>query len=278
MTVSVEHFTDPNCPVAFSAEAQRRRVDWLYGDGLDWHHRMVVIRENAEELDKLGITPEKLAGWFEVPQRRWGMPLSLKAKSRVAVSMPACHFYLGVARHADASVADRVLRQLRVWGVGGDRLIDEEPFHREIALEVGLDPDEAIEWATEPETEERLAADMAAARQPKPAARALGHRLGGGKKRYGTPSYELSANSETIVMPGYQPAATLEIAIANLEPGLARRADPEGAEEVLEWAGEPLATAEVAAVLDVEIDEARSKLEQSPARFQPGGEDGYWVL
>lgn len=279
MTVSIEHFTDPGCPIAFSAEPQRRRISWLYGDGLEWHPRMAVISESAEELSKKGVTAEKVARGAVAPQRRWGMPLSLKPKSRAAASKPACLFYVGVGRHAEASVAARVLRELRVRGVGGDELIDEEALHRKIAADVGLDPEQAIAWAGEPETAEVLAADMVAAREPMPAAKALEHRLGHSKKkRYGTPSYEFSLDGETIVMPGYQPAAALEIAVTNLEPGLERREDPEGVEEVLEWAAEPLATAEVAAVLDVGIDEARGKLAESAARFQPGGEDGYWAL
>lgn len=276
VTVTIDHFTDPGCPIAFSAEAQRRRIEWLYGDGLEWRTRMVVISESTEELAERGFTPEKLAGWFVTPQRRWGMPLSLRPKSRSSASKPACAFYLGAARHAEPATAARVLRELRVRGVGGDGLIDEEALHREIATDLELDPDEVLAWAAEPETAERLSADMAAARDPKPAARALPHRLGGGNERYGTPSYELSRDGELIVMPGYQPAAAVEMAIANLEPELRRREDPETVEEVLEWAGEPLATAEVAAVLDIDIEEAAERLHDSEAGFAPAGEDGYW--
>ncbi len=277
MTVTIEHFTDPACPIAFSAEAQRRRIVWLYGDGLEWHHRMVVITESAEQLEELGFTPERIAGFYVKPHAQWGMPLSLKAKSRVMISKSACPFYIGVARHADPAIADRVLRELRVRGVGGDELVDDESVQRQIASDLGLDPDEAIAWSHEPETADRLAADMKAARDPEPPAWALKHRLGSGNERYGTPSYELSENGETITAPGYQPAAALEMIIANLEPGLPRREDPESVAEVLDWAPEPLATAEVAAVLDTDINDAREQLEESGAIFTPGGEDGYWA-
>ncbi len=43
-------------------------------------------------------------------------------------------------------------------------------------------------------------------------------------------------------------APAYETAVANLAPELARRPRPANAEEVLAWAGEPLATAEVALV------------------------------
>ena len=46
---------------------------------------------------------------------------------------------------------------------------------------------------------------------------------------------------------------------------------------MLEWAGIPLATAEVAAVMDIEMTDAREALARV-ARFEPVGADGYWSL
>jgi protein-disulfide isomerase-like protein with CxxC motif len=56
---------------------------------------------------------------------------------------------------------------------------------------------------------------------------------------------------------------------------LARSRDPATPAEVLEWAGIPLATAEVAAVCDRSLADVRAKLARS-ARFEPVGTDGYW--
>jgi 2-hydroxychromene-2-carboxylate isomerase len=53
---------------------------------------------------------------------------------------------------------------------------------------------------------------------------------------------------------------------------LERRADPASVEEVLAWAGMPLATAEIAAVCGRDV---RAELAQA-ARFEPVGGDGYW--
>ena len=44
-------------------------------------------------------------------------------------------------------------------------------------------------------------------------------------------------------VPGFNPVEVYETAIAHLEPNLDRRAKPTSAEELLAWAGEPLATA-----------------------------------
>src|SRR4051794_33487457 len=47
----------PSCPWAFSAERQRLRLLWLYGDQIDWELHMVVLSETPPEE----FTPERLA-------------------------------------------------------------------------------------------------------------------------------------------------------------------------------------------------------------------------
>ncbi len=73
-----------------------------------------------------------------------------------------------------------------------------------------------------------------------------------------------------------QPEA-YETAIANLAPELDRRPKPATAEELLDWAGHPLATVEVAALLALDPDEARVALSRV-ARPLPAGADAYWEL
>jgi hypothetical protein len=80
-----------------------------------------------------------------------------------------------------------------------------------------------------------------------------------------------------IDLPGFQPLEAYEVGIANLAPDLVRRSDPGSVEEVLEWAREPLATAEVAAVCGIEVREARAELARA-ADHVPVGPDGYWSL
>jgi hypothetical protein len=133
-----------------------------------------------------------------------------------------------------------------------------------------------------------LESDMAAARRPSPAARAQDDRLGGpaDERRYTCPSYELirigspadrSPDIPRLDLPGFRPVEAYLAALANLAPDLERRADPESPVEVLEWAGYPLATAEVAAVCDREIPDVRAELARSGAAFKPVGGDGYWA-
>jgi len=122
---------------------------------------------------------------------------------------------------------------------------------------------------------------MTAARRPAPAADALDHRLGGPReeRRYTAPSYEIVRPEDgvTAVVPGFNPVEAYEVAIANLAPGLERRPKPGSVEELLAWAGEPLATAEVAAVMQVDATEARVAL-GAVAVPHAAGADFSWTL
>jgi hypothetical protein len=121
-----------------------------------------------------------------------------------------------------------------------------------------------------------------------PAARVLDDKLANwsGGRRYTCPSYELVRatpppadwpTARRVDLPGFRPVEAYEAAIANLAPELTRRPDPVSVEEVLAWAGMPLATAEVAAVCDREIADVRGELARA-ARFEPIGIDGYWFI
>jgi len=149
------------------------------------------------------------------------------------------------------------------------------------AKEAALDPDRLQGWCASEEITLALGADMTAARRPAPAADALDHKLGGPReeRRYTAPSYEIVRPEDgvTAVVPGFNPVEAYEVAIANLAPGLERRPKPGSVEEVLTWAGEPLATAEVAAVMQVDATEARVAL-GAVAVPHAAGADFSWTL
>ena len=122
---------------------------------------------------------------------------------------------------------------------------------------------------------------MAAARQPMRAARVLDERLANwsGGRRYTCPSYEIErlADGVRISVPGLPAVRRLRRGLANLVPGTDRREPPTEVAEVLEWAAVPLASKEVATVLDVELDEARERLSRV-ADEEHVGADGFWTL
>jgi predicted DsbA family dithiol-disulfide isomerase len=280
--VLIRHFTDPSCPWAFSAERQRLRLLWLYGDQIAWELHMVVLSEEAPEH----FTPEKLSGAYRRLAVMYGMPIDWGERVRVAPSVHACRAVVATRlRWPEREAA--MLRRLRVLNFAGELLDDSDTL--ELAAEqAGLPVEELARFAAEPEVEEALRADMRAARSPSPASRAQDYKLGGPEeeRRYTCPSYELIRHTEPpadwptamrVDLPGFRPVEAYEAAIANLAPELSRRPDPGSAGEVLEWAGVPLATVEVAAVLDREPADVRGELART-ARYEPVGVDGYWSL
>ena len=245
--VLIRHFTDPSSPDAFAAEPARLRLLWRYGEQLRWELRMRVLTETAEG------TPEEVAERHRAAQEWCGMPIDPRVRVRVAPSVHACRVVVAVRlRWPEREAA--ILRRLRVLHFAGELLDDSDTFEL-AAGQAGLPVAELAAWAAEPEVEAALRADMAASRG------------------YACPSYELVRGTERVALPGAEGIAGAEAELRDL----ARSADPESVEEVLAWAGMPLATAEVAAVCDRALDDVRAALARV-ARFEPAGGDGYWSL
>jgi predicted DsbA family dithiol-disulfide isomerase len=278
--VLIRHFTDPSCPWAFSAERQRLRLLWLYGEQIEWQLHVVVLSETTPEE----FTPERLSSAYRRLALMYGMPIDWSERIRVAPSIHACRAVVATRlRWPEREAA--MLRRLRVLNFAGE-LLDDSDTLEHAAEQAGLPVAELAEWAAAPEVEEALRADMKAARSPSPASRAQDYKLGGPaeERRYTCPSYELVRatpppadwpTAQRVDLPGFRPVEAYEAAIANLAPELTRRPDPGSVEEVLAWAGVPLATAEVAAVCDLEAADVRGDLARA-ARFEPVGIDGYW--
>jgi predicted DsbA family dithiol-disulfide isomerase len=266
VAVKIELFTDPACPFAFSAEPIRQRLRWHYGDQLDWVTRMIVLTREPGEAQKLSEGAPGL-------QARYGMPIDPAPYPRPASSEPACLAVVAARLNAPER-AGPLLRQLRVR-VMQRGLLDDPGLIAAAATDAGLDPSQLFEWCETEEARSALEADASAARTPSAAALALPHKLGGPahERRYSAPSYVIDSFS----IPGFNPAEVYETAIANRAPALVRRPCPRTASELLAWAGEPLATAEVALVMQADIATVRRELE-STAIWCPAGADGYWSL
>jgi len=272
VTLEISLFTDPACPFAFSAEPVRRRLLWHYGDGLTWTVRMIVLTREPGEA-------EKLAEGAPTLQRRFGMPIDPAPYARPVSSEPACRAVVAARVNAPGT-EEALLRRLRVRTMLGG-LLDDPDLIAGAARDAGLDPDRLAAWCATEEVTLALGADITAARRPAPAADALDHKLGGPReeRRYTAPSYEIVRPEDgvTAVVPGFNPVEAYEVAIANLAPELERRARPASVEELLAWAGEPLATAEVAAVMQIDATDARAAL-GAVAVPHAAGADFYWTL
>jgi 2-hydroxychromene-2-carboxylate isomerase len=264
--LEITHFTDPACPFAFSAEPVRQRLNWYYGSGLRWRSVMIALTREEGEADKLAAGAPGL-------QRRFGMPIDPAPYARPASSEPACRAVVATRLNSPTH-EQALLRQLRVR-VMQCGLIDDPTLIDAAATDVGLDPADLARWSAADEVGDLLDVDATAARNPSDAARALDHKLGGppGHRRYSAPSYIIGG----VAIPGFNPIEVYETVIANRAPALHRRRKPRSVTEVLEWAPEPLATAEVALLLDVDRSAAHAAL-ASVGKFTPAGTDGYWSL
>ena len=277
--VRITEFTDPGCPWAYSAEPFRRRLNWLYGDCLEWEVRLVGLSERPEDYEERGFDTEKQAESFKLISREHGMPIDTRVRPRMAATLPACRAVVAARRHAPERMRV-LLRRLRVRHFAG-HLLDEPETVQGAALDAGIAPAELDGWMREPDTERELREDLEQARRPMPAARILDHKLANwsGGRRYTCPSYEIVrlADGVRISVPGFQPFNVYDVITANLVPGLERREAPESVEEVLSWSGTPLATHEVAVVCDISHDEARERLGRV-ATEEHVGFDGFWTL
>ncbi len=277
--LEITNFTDPACPFAFSAEPHRIRLRWLFGAQIAWRNRTVGLSERLGDYLEKGFTPEKQAEALARLAREHGMPMDTREQPRMMATVIACRAVIATRLYCPGR-EDSLLRRLRILRFAGE-LIDEPAVIAQAAREADVDPEALESWMDEPAVEAALREDMADARSPTPAARALDHKLSGPEeeRRYTCPSLRFvrPADGRTIDVPGFQPFAAYEVVIANLCPNLERRPAPSSAEEVLAWADEPLATAEVAAIMEVSRDDARNELARV-AQLEPVGTDGWWTL
>jgi hypothetical protein len=200
-------------------------------------------------------------------------------RDRLAGTWPACRAVVAVRRHEPARER-AMLRALRLEHFSGDGHLDETATLHAAARSAGIEPDALDAWMAEEETEQLFQEDLRMSRTPTPSALALNHKLADsedGGRRYTCPSYELTRDETHATAPGFQPTESYEVAIANLAPELTRRDAPQDVAEVLAWAGEPLATAEVAAVIGKDLDITRQELSHV-ADETPIGPEGIWTL
>lgn len=277
--LSITEFTDPACPFAWSAEPHRRRLEWLFGEQLEWNLRMVGLADSPEEYTDSGFTPERLSGSLRGLSERHHMPMDTSLRPRMSATVPACRAVVAT-RLNDPSRERAILRRLRVRHFAGE-LLDEQGTLEGAAADVGIEPTAICEWMADPATEEALHEDLHLTRHPSPEAVALRHKLASWSEgwRYTCPSYEVVRESDgaRISVPGFQPLESYEVAIANLLPDAERREDPESVEEVLAWADEPLASVEVAVVCGIELEQAREDLGRVAEEAHLGF-DGLWSL
>jgi hypothetical protein len=205
------------------------------------------------------------------------MPMLTEPPERLAATMQACRAYVGARIH-EPDRADTLLRALRRRAFSEGQPLDRLETIHGAAADAGIRPDSVDAWLADEQVGAALDEDMAATRAPLPEALALSHRLSrsAGGLRYSTASAVFERGDRRVVMPGFQPFAVYEVAVANVAPDLVRRPAPETAEAVLSWASYPLATAEVAELRGIGVDQAQGELRGAGAALSEAAGDGYW--
>jgi predicted DsbA family dithiol-disulfide isomerase len=275
--VKVTIYTDPGCPFGFNAQRQELQLLWHYGERLDVTRMMIVLTEKSSSYEERGLKPEMVVANAKRLRASYGMPMLTEPRDRLVATIQACRAYVGARIHGDAR-ADLLLRALRRRAFSLGQALDELETIYGAGQDSGIAPEELDSWLADQFVERALREDMAATRAPLPEALALPQRLSrsNGGLRYSTASAVFERDDRRVVMPGFQPFAVYEVAVANVAADVERRPPPQSVEEVLAWAPYPLATAEVAELRGIGLDQAREELQRAGAKLVPAAGDGYW--
>ena len=289
-TIVAWHFTDPACPWAYSSRPAIARLRWRFGAQIEWRLVLIGLSETTERYEKRGITPGLLAAGWPKFQRRFGMPFGTAIKPRMAASSRACRAII-VAREQDPELGYAALRALQLMQFTSTRLLDREDDLRwALASVEGLDAEETVARIDQASVLDAYEADKARSRSANDSPTHVQgrHSESDGPVRYTAPSVLFEhADGRRAEVGGFQPFETYDTALANLEPGLARRAAPENAAAVVHEFPIGVTTAEVASILrpsdleDSDLEAARQGLMAAAAEGTitcvPAGSDALWL-
>jgi protein-disulfide isomerase-like protein with CxxC motif len=250
--IKVTYFNDPACPWGYSANPALRVLEWRYGTQLDWRLVVIGLRDEVTTTARESFDAAASALRLRVYRDRYGMPFALQPKARAASTGRACRAIVA-ARIIDPSSEFRVLRALQLANFTTPLLLDDDDHLREALRSVpGLDADrivdlldaEEVEAAyTRDKDEARSAAGTAIEAQGKASTSDLP------RVRYTAPSLVFERDGQRLVAGGWQPELAYDLCVANLDPSIERTPAPETPAPLLEFFGDGLTTAEVAALI-----------------------------
>ena len=287
--ITATHFTDPACPWAYSARPAHARLRWRFGDQIEWRLVLIGLSESAEAYEARGYTTDRLIDTQHRFSKRFGMPFSFERKPRLAGTARACRAIVA-ARKLDPALGEAALRALQLLQFTTPRLLDDDnDITAALKAVPGLDADAVVARIDDPEIVELYEADRALARSAEgsPTHVQDRHSTSDGPVRYTAPSVVFdSRDGGRFEVGGFQPFEAYDTGLANLDPGLERRAAPESVPAVLAEFPEGLSTAEAASVMrssdlvdaDLEATEAAlAELEADGAVARiPAGRDAIW--
>ena len=289
--VTAYHHTDPGCPWAYSARPAHARLAWRFGDQIDWRLVLIGLSEDTSRYEARGYTPARMATAVANFEPRFGMPFTVKLKSRVAGTARACRAIVA-ARLIEPALADPALRALQLLQFAeGGLLDDDDDLRRALARVEGLDAELVVSRIDDPDVVAAYEHDRAQARSAEgsPTHAQDRHSTSDGPVRYTAPSVVFEhADGGTIEVGGFQPFEAYDTGLANLDPTLDRRPAPEDPLAALSMFPHGLTTAEVASVLRPSdlVDPDRRAAQrgllalagEGRAVAEPAGGDALWRL
>jgi 2-hydroxychromene-2-carboxylate isomerase len=250
VTLTATHYSDPGCPWAYSESPALAVLRWRYGDSLEWRLVTIGLTETADQYERRGYTPARVARAYR-RFRRYGMPFTSAPRSRIPATSRACRAIVAV-RLTDPAREWAAFRALQFGWFTTGLVLDEGPdIETALATVDGLDAARAVTMIDDSSVVEAYEADRAEARSAAGSPTEFQGKAANtdGVVRYTAPSIVFEAGNRRLEAGGFQPVEAYDVLVANLDPALPRRAAPEHAGEVLEAFDWPLATQEIAAVM-----------------------------
>ena len=261
--IQVTHFSDPGCPFAYSAMPFITALQWRYGGQLSWRHVMIGLTEEASQYEARGYTPLRMSKSNKA-FRRYGMPFGRQPKPRMAATARACR----------AVVATRLIAPEQEWTVFRalqfTQFTTPLPLDADAALRNALlrvpdvDTETIMGILDNPEVTAAYEADRAESRTAAGGPTEFQGKSANtdGAVRYTAPSLIFERDGIRLETGGFQPLEVYDVAVANIDPTLERRAAPESAAELLEAFPHGLTTREIATCMHQgygEIDDAAAE-------------------
>ncbi len=231
--VVVTHYTDPWSVWCWAIEPQMLRLRERHGDQIQFVVRVGAIHETPAGPD---FPRESIRGMFHAAKRSSGMPLD----PDVITGWPGTTHRAGIAVKAAALAqpehSDRYLRMLRYAAMVEARDIEDLKEQEEIARASGIDPRRILEAIETDEATRDFYSDQTEARVK-------------GVSGFPTVTFR-NAQGLEVGVGGFQPTEAYEAALAKVAGGrFVDSPPPDDLPDLLARRG-PLATVEVAEVMD----------------------------
>ena len=247
----ITHISDPGCPFAYSAMPFITALQWRYGEQIAWRHVMIGLTEDRTEYEDRGYTPLLMARGQRRFQR-FGMPFAREPKPRLAATARACRLVVAT-RLTRPELEWPMFRALQFTQFTTPHPLDTDAALRDALARVPqLAADRLMGMLESDAVTEAYEADRALARTAEGGATEFQGKAANtdGKVRYTAPSLVIGTpDGRSLEVGGFQPLEAYDVAIANLDTSLARRAPAAHPGAVVQAFPYALATREIATVM-----------------------------